>query len=518
MNRHSFLKHFLITAAVCGFSGNLTSCTDPANDHPNIVFILADDLGYGDISCLNEDSKIQTKYIDQLAEEGVSFRDAHSGSSVCTPTRYGVLTGRYSWRTRLKKGVTWSYDEHLINPRRMTVASMLRDNGYHTAAIGKWHLGLDWQKGENGVVDLKAPIENGPNVYGFDYFYGIPASLDIPPYVYIENNRVTAASIDTVRKNDGMGFWRRGPIGDDFKHADVLPHLTQKALSYIRQQAETDNPFFLYFPLPAPHTPILPSAEFIGKSGTNAYGDFVLMVDDVVGQILRALKENGIDDNTLLIFTSDNGCSPMANFEELGEFGHDPSYVFRGHKGDIFEGGHRIPFVARWPRRIKASQQSKETICLTDLMATCAAIVNHSLPDNSAEDSYNLLPIFFGEKLENPTREATVHHSENGNFSIRQGSWKLSFCPGSGGWSYPTPEMASTMDILPIQLYDLESDPGETDNLAGEFPEKVEQLVALMTGYIEMGRSTAGAPQRNEGETQLLPEGYGAFMDEMLDR
>ncbi len=359
------------------------------------------------------------------------------------------------------------------------MASMLRDNGYHTAAIGKWHLGLDWQKGENGVVDLKAPIENGPNVYGFDYFYGIPASLDIPPYVYIENNRVTAASIDTVRKNDGMGFWRRGPIGDDFKHADVLPHLTQKALSYIRQQAETDN---------------------------------------VVGQISRALKENGIDDNTLLIFTSDNGCSPMANFEELGEFGHDPSYVFRGHKGDIFEGGHRIPFVARWPRRIKASQQSKETICLTDLMATCAAIVNHSLPDNSAEDSYNLLPIFFGEKLENPTREATVHHSENGNFSIRQGSWKLSFCPGSGGWSYPTPEMASTMDILPIQLYDLESDPGETDNLAGEFPEKVEQLVALMTGYIEMGRSTAGAPQRNEGETQLLPEGYGAFMDEMLDR
>lgn len=473
-------------------------------------------MGYGDVSALNASSKIRTKYIDHLASEGISFTDAHSGSSVCTPTRYGILTGRYSWRSQLKKGVTWSYDTPVIDRDRMTVADLLKDNGYHTAAIGKWHLGLDWSK--NGdVVNLLEPIQNGPNELGFDYFYGIAASLDIPPYIYIKNDQTTATEIDTIEKNGGMGFWRRGPIGNDFAFEDVLPHFTQKAVSYIHEQAESNNPFFLYFPLPAPHTPILPAAKFQGKSGTNAYGDFVLMVDDVVGQIVTALEENGITDNTLIIFTSDNGCSPMANFDQLAGFGHKPSYIFRGHKADIYEGGHRIPFIARWPNKIDGSVKSGKTICLTDFMATCAAIIDYDLPDNAGEDSYNLLPDLLSEKLTKPVRKATVHHSEHGNFSIRQGKWKMNFCPGSGGWSFPTPKVAKTLDIPPIQLYDLEKDPGESKNLASKYPEKVVQLTALMTDYIEKGRSTPGAPQKNEGETPFLPEGYHTFISKIRD-
>ncbi|MBT3479043.1 MAG: arylsulfatase [Candidatus Marinimicrobia bacterium] len=492
----------------------IISCNKSTEKYPNIVYILADDMGYGDVSALNENSKIQTKYIDQLAKEGISFTDAHSGSSVCTPTRYGILTGRYSWRSILKKGVTWSYDKHVINPDRMTVASMLKSKGYKTGAVGKWHLGLDWDKDESGIVNLKGPIKNGPNELGFEYFYGIAASLDIPPYVYIQNDYATATEIDTIEKNDGMGFWRRGPIGNDFKHEDVLPQLTKKAISFINESAPSDNPFFLYFPLPAPHTPILPSNQFVGKSGTNAYGDFVLMVDDVVGQVMDALKDNGIEDNTLIIFTSDNGCSPMANFKELDELGHNPSHVFRGHKADIFDGGHRIPFIVRWPEKINHSQQSDETICLVDFMATCASIVDYEIADNSAEDSYNIMPALMGKLTNNSIREATVHHSEHGDFSIRRDKWKLNFCPGSGGWSFPTPNMARNMDIPPIQLYDMENDPKESNNLASKNPEIVKHLTALMTKYIKDGRSTPGNAQQNEGETPFLPEGYHAFVNQ----
>lgn len=511
MRPRSVFKQIVQIIMMVILSGMGISCGESKKDYPNIIYILADDMGYGDVSALNKNSKIRTKYIDQMAAEGMSFTDAHSGSSVCTPTRYGILTGRYAWRSNLKKGVTWSYDTPVIDVNRMTVGDLLKASGYHTAAIGKWHLGLDWSiNGEK--VDLLGPIQNGPNELGFDYFYGIAASLDIPPYIYIEDDQATATSIDTVEKNDGMGFWRRGPIGDDFVFEDVLPHLTQKAVSYISEQAENENPFFLYFPLPAPHTPILPTDAFKGKSGTNAYGDFVLMVDDVVGQIMATLDDKSISENTLIIFTSDNGCSPMANFSELAELGHNPSHVYRGHKADIFDGGHRVPFIARWPNKIQLKQKSDEIICLTDLMATCASIVNEKLPDDAGEDSYNILPIFAGEKLMNPVREAVVHHSEHGDFAIRQGKWKLNFCPGSGGWSYPRPKVAKTLDIPPIQLYDLDSDPSESNNLAGKYPEKINQLTALMTEYIVKGRSTSGTPQQNEGETSFLPEGFHAYL------
>ena len=293
---------FLLVPAVL-----LTACQsgkEPRSALPNIIYILADDMGYGDVSALNERSKIQTPNIDALAGQGMAFSDAHSGSAVCTPTRYGILTGRYAWRTRLKEGVTWSYDEPLIPRERTTVASLLKRHGYHSACIGKWHLGLGWEKDSAGVADLTAPVDGGPNANGFDYFFGITASLDIPPYVYIENDRSTTEVIDTIEAMEGKKFWRRGPIGDDFRHEEVLPMLTKKAVGYIRERAVASGPFFLYFPLPAPHTPILPTEPFRGESGTNEYGDFVLMVDDVVGQITAALEENGLEDNTLIIFTS----------------------------------------------------------------------------------------------------------------------------------------------------------------------------------------------------------------------
>lgn len=464
---------------------------------PNIIYILADDMGYGDLSCLNEQSKIRTTHFDRLAAEGIAFTDAHSSSAVCTPSRYSILTGRYNWRSKLKMSVLSGYSEHLIEDGRMTVASMLKSAGYRTACIGKWHLGLDWAKSGSGTVevDYTQPIKNGPVDFGFDYFYGISASLDMPPYVYIENDRATSVP-DRITKNDGKMFWREGPTAPDFQHEEVLPKLTGKVLKKIDEMS--DDPFFIYFPLPAPHTPILPSSEFQGRSGTNEYGDFVLMCDDVVGQVMRKLEDKGIADNTIVIYTSDNGCSPTADFPELAQYGHNPSYVFRGHKADIYEGGHRIPLLVRWPEQIKAGTVSAEPVCLVDFMATVADISGISLPADAAEDSISNLPVWQGRKLDGPLREAIVHHSINGSFSIRQGKWKLEMCPGSGGWSDPSPGQEAA-DAPPVQLYDLTADIGERHNVYAEYPEIVEQLTQLLTGYIVEGRSTPGLPQSNTG-------------------
>lgn len=273
----------------------LTFNSNAQSSRPNIIYILADDMGYGDASCLNKNSRLHTANIDKIAAAGMRFTDAHSNSAVCTPTRYGILTGRYAWRTSLQSGVLWSYDMPLIEKGRTTVASLLKQKGYETACIGKWHLGLGWQKGTDGKVDFSKEITEGPNQNGFNYFYGITASLDIPPYFYIENNKITATSIYSIAGTSGKGFWRPGPIGNDFKHEEVLPHLTNKAVEYIKAQANSNKPFFLYFPLPSPHTPILPTKDYLGKSGTNEYGDFVLMTDDMIGKILAAVKEAGIE-------------------------------------------------------------------------------------------------------------------------------------------------------------------------------------------------------------------------------
>lgn len=471
---------------------------------PNIIYILADDLGYGDISHLNNGSKIITPNIDKLASEGITFTDAHSNSAVCTPTRYGILTGRYAWRTWMKSGVLWSYDKPLITKNRTTVASLLKKKGYATACIGKWHLGLGWQKNKDSTVNFKKAIKETPNDIGFDEFYGITASLDIPPYFYIKNRKITASKISTIEATTGKGFWRKGPIGNDFKHEDVLPHLTNKAIEYINKHSKRKKPFFLYFPLPAPHTPILPTPEFKGKSNAGDYGDFVLMVDNIVKQIEEALKNKGIAENTLIIFTSDNGFSPAANTQEQLDFGHTPSKNYRGYKADIYEGGHRIPFVAKWPAKIKKGITSNQTICLTDFMATTAAITGEKINDSEAEDSYNLLPILLGEKLENPIREATVHHSIDGVFSMRQGKWKLIFSAGSGGWSYPTKKELKNLELPKLQLYNLETDASEKINVIENNPQIVEKLTNLMQKYIENGRSTLGKPQENDTETILF--------------
>ncbi|MCF6177288.1 MAG: arylsulfatase [Victivallaceae bacterium] len=468
---------------------------------PNIVYILADDMGYGDVSCLNEASKIKTVNLDRMSREGIVFHDAHSSSAVCTPSRYSILTGRYNWRSELKAGVLFGYDKAMIEENRETVASYLKRHDYNSACIGKWHLGWEWGLNSDDPQDINfhAPIKNGPTTRGgFDYFYGIIASLDIPPYVYVENDLITAVP-DRETENSGKQFWRKGPTGADFIHEDVLPNFTDRACKYIEAQAGAENPFFLYFSLPSPHTPILPTAEFVGKSGTNEYGDFCLMTDDVVGQVMAALDKAGIADNTILVFTSDNGCSPMADFAELAACGHNPSYVFRGHKADIYEGGHRIPLLIRWPEQIRPGIESDDTVCLADLMATCAEIFDDELPDSVGEDSVSNLPVWLGTQGDEPLREATVHHSINGSFSIRQGRWKLEFCPGSGGWSYPRPESDEIKDLPPIQLYDLDADIGERENVQDKYPEIVNHLTTLMTKYVREGRSTPGTPQPNNG-------------------
>ncbi len=484
--------------------------------HPNIIYILADDMGYGDVSVFNENGKIITKNLDQLAAEGMMFTDAHTTSSVCTPTRYSILTGRYNWRTRLKSVVLTGKSKALIPKDRTTVASMLKDHGYYTAFIGKWHLGWDWaltdpenfggsgwQPDHFANLDFSKPVTHTPNDLGFDYAYGHSGSLDMAPYVYVENGNITAMPDRTTVDTAKFTWWREGPTGSDFVHEDVTPNFFRRSISLVRERAREENPFFLYLALPSPHTPILPTDEWKGKSGLNVYADFVMMIDDHIGQLLEAVNSSGLEENTLIIFHSDNGTSPEADFEELEAFGHDPSYIFRGHKADIFEGGHRVPFIAKWPGKIAKGSKSDHTICAVDFMATCAKIIGYNLSENEGEDSHSLLPLFEQKAVGSYIREATVHHSVNGSFAIRKDEWKLIMCPGSGGWSFPRPDDEVIESLPKIQLYDLANDPGETTNLQAANADKVEKLKSLLTQYILEGRSTRGVIQQNDATEDL---------------
>jgi arylsulfatase A len=508
-NRRDFLRVLGWGISTLALS-DLPMCTRRAKKFPNIVYLIADDMGYGDISCLNPESKIKTPHIDLLASEGMVFTDAHAGSAVCTPTRYGILTGRYCWRSRLQKGVLWGYSPHLIDRERMTVASLLKQNGYRTACIGKWHLGLDWvthdgyrfsdssdETGEH--IDFTQPVFNGPLDLGFDYFFGIPASLDMVPYVYIENDQVVEAPTGFIEGKKGLRFYRSGPIAPGFELDEVMPTFTKKAVDFIEKHVESgsEDPFFLYFPFSAPHTPILPVKKFQGKTAIGPYGDFVIQCDGTIGEIMKALDRNGLSENTLVIVTSDNGCSPMADFDALAAKGHKPSFHFRGYKSDIFEGGHRIPYLVRWPDKVRPGSSCDDTICLTDLLATVADVLGSKLPEDAGEDSISILPDLLG-KATGPLREATVHHSINGSFSVRQGRWKLELCPGSGGWSYPQPDEARRLGLPGIQLYDLTQDIAERENLQSNHPEVIERLVRLLERYVTDGRSTPGQPQANE--------------------
>ena len=505
-------KNLIIIILSLGI-GILSGCNRTTEKHPNIVYILADDMGYGDVSCLNPESKISTPNIDRLAGQGVTFTDAHSGSAVCTPTRYGILTGRYCWRSPLKSSVLWAWDGPLIEPGRLTVGGFLKQHGYTTACIGKWHLGWEWHTIDGSElkdsvapgdftkpqirtrfghkVDLTKSIENGPVTKGFDYYFG----NDSPVYCFIEND--STLGIPVLQKPENM-FGTPGPMIEGWEWEAVMPALTEKAVEYVRGKKEES--FFLYFSLTAPHTPIAPTDEFKGKSNAGAYGDFVQQVDWTVGQILGVLEEEGLAENTLVIFTSDNG-SPgrdgtnmTGTISSVRKFGHNPSYIFRGTKADIFEGGHHIPFIARWPGKINPGSKSDEIICLTDLVATCAAILGESLPPDAGEDSYNILPAMLGQAYEGPIREATIHHSSEGCFSVRQGKWKLILCGGSGGWSHPrTEEEAAELGLPGVQLYDLESDIGEQHNVQEQYPGVVEKLTGLLQKYVDEGRSTPSA-------------------------
>jgi len=480
-------------------------------ERPNIVYILADDLGYGDIRCLNPKGKIPTPDIDRLAAEGMRFTDAHAGSAVCTPTRYGILTGRYAWRSRLQEGVLGGYSPPLIEPGRMTVASLLKRHGYHTACVGKWHLGLGWArtgsahfgdeidpKGDIRSVRYDRPFSGGPTALGFDRFFGISASLDMPPFLFLRDDG--CLGMPTTEKT----FVRKGPAHKDFEAVDVLPALTREAIAYLDGWGKSaeERPFFLYLPLTAPHTPIVPAPGFRGRTGMSSYVDFVAQVDAAVGEVVRALDRNGLRETTLVIVTSDNGCSPEADFPALAGLGHHPSGPFRGHKADIFEGGHRVPFIARWPGRVKMGSTCDDTICLTDLLATCAAIVGAKLPAEAAEDSVSILPDLLGTAA-GPVRQATVHHSIDGSFAVRQGDWKLILGPDSGGWSAPRPGSDEAKGLPPVQLYNLARDPGERRNLQAEHPEIIERLTGLLERYVAEGRSTPGKRLKNDVDVNL---------------
>jgi arylsulfatase A len=490
-SRRQFL---LATAAAAAGAPILAAAQTPSP--PNILYILCDDLGYGDVHCLNpEHCKIPTPNLDRLASQGMTFTDAHSASSVCTPSRYGILTGRYAWRSRLQSGVLEGNGGPLLAAGRLTVPQFLKQHGYTTAAMGKWHLGLKYNP-----KDYAAGIADGPLQHGFDSFFGIPASLDMPPFAYIENDHFT--QLPTVEKK----WVRAGPAAKDFEAVDVLPTLTKKAIDYLHAHAaesKSGKPFLLYLALTSPHTPLVPSPEWQGKSRLGPYGDFVMQTDGSVGQILRALDDTGLADNTLVIFTSDNGCAPYIGVDKLEAQGHFASGPFRGYKADIWDGGHRIPFLARWPGKIKPGAASNQLICLIDLMATAAELVSAKLPDTAAEDSVSILPALLGKDTA-PLREAIVHHSINGLFAIRQGDWKLELCAGSGGWGKPGDAQALQDGLPALQLYNMAHDIGEKNNVESANPEVVDRLTTLLKKYIADGRSTPGAPQKNDVPIRLL--------------
>lgn len=469
---------------------------------PNIVYILADDLGYGDVQALNpQRGKIKTPHLDKLAAQGMTFTDAHSGSAVCTPTRYGILTGRYSWRSKMQKGVLQGLSPPLIPIDLPTLPAFLKANGYTTACVGKWHLGLGWTY-PNGKTDYAAPLTGGPTALGFDTFFGIPASLDMPPYVYVENDRIVEAATNTIEDRVDPLYWRGGPIAPGFTHEGINPTLTKRATQVIEQHAaaKSGKPLFLYLPLASPHTPVLPTGAK-GRTSIGDYGDFVCDVDDTVGEVLNALEKAGIRENTMVIFTSDNGFGLTWGKEEIRAKGHEPCPGLRGAKADIFEGGHRVPFIVRWPEKVAPGAVRDDTAWLGDLYATLAEVIGQPIAQNAAVDSASLLPALEGKPL---NRDSIINHSQDGYFAIREGQWKLIFAAHSGGRSKPKPDEAKALGLPPLQLYDLTTDPTEQTNLVDKHPDIVARLTQRMEGYIANGRSTPGPPQLNDAPIILM--------------
>jgi arylsulfatase A-like enzyme len=506
MNRRAFCKYVGLGAAAMAMPRWLAAApgaAPAATGKPNIVYILADDMGYGDLACQNPKSKIPTPNLDRLVTQSVRFTDAHAPTAVCSPTRYAVLTGRYAWRSALKRGVLGPYGKTLIEPDRLTVPAMLKQAGYDTACIGKWHLGWQWptpdgqpvasRRDGTSNVDFTKPVAEGPTARGFDYYFGTDVP-NYPPYCFIENDRLLG--LPSIPKPATM-FGNAGPMIEGWDLVQILPGLTKKAVEYVEKASRRPGkPFFLYFPLTSPHTPIVPAPEFKGKSGAGDYGDWVHQTDWTVGQVLAALDRTGLAANTLVIFTSDNGPENFA-YQRIRDYGHYSMGDLRGLKRDTWEGGHRVPFMARWPGRIKPGTTSSEIICHADLMATLAALLGIRLPENAAEDSYNILPALLGERLDKPIREATVHHSCNGKFAIRQGEWVFIDAPTGDDNKEPDwlkKERGYEPHNQPGELYNLSQDMSERRNLYAEHPDKVRTLKALLEKYKAEGRS-APRPQ-----------------------
>jgi arylsulfatase A-like enzyme len=492
--------------------------------HPNIVYILADDLGYGDLGCYNKESKIPTPNLDRLAGDGMRFTDSHAPTSVCTPTRYALLTGRYSWRSRLQHDVLGPWGETLIAADRLTVPGLLKRHGYTTICLGKWHLGWKWptkdsrppQSGADRLsnVDFTRPVAEGPITRGFDMYFGVDLP-NYPPYCFIDNDRTVGIPSLPNRPE----YNRPGPMVPGWDWVQILPELTRRAVRAIDESAAATprKPFFLYFALTAPHYPVVPAPEFPGKSGAGAYGDFVVQVDWVVGQVLDALRLSGRADDTLVIFTSDNGPEITGEvkpgvYDRVQQDGHYSMGPLRGAKRDAWEGGHRVPFLARWPGKITAGATSDETIAHVDLMATVAALLGTTLPENAGEDSYNILPVLFGDPHRTPLREATVHHSASGKFAIRKGDWVLIDAPSGddnrkrGEPDWFKKERGYAPHQQPGELFNMRHDLPERRNLYAEQPDVVRTLKELLEKYKRDGRSTPGAPQQNDVPIAARPE------------
>ena len=505
MARRQFLQIAFASVVSTRF---VRAARKPVPKRPNIVIMYADDMGYGDLAIQNPKSKIPTPNLDRLAREGIRFTDAHSSSGVCTPSRYALLTGRYHWRKF--HGIVGAFGPSVFEQERLTLPEMLQEAGYRTACIGKWHLGWDWDAIKrpgakqrtienkkayaSNAFDWSKPIPDGPLAHGFDYYFGDDVP-NFPPYTWIENDRVLASPTEPYvpdpRPTEGVPEGRPGPMVAGWKQDQVMPRLTEKAVEWIGNQKGSGRPFFLYFPWTSPHAPIVPAKQFQGKTKAGGYGDFVFQSDWSAGQTLKALEDNGFGDNTIVIFISDNGPERYA-YERIRNFKHRSMGQLRGLKRDIWEGGHRVPFIVRWPGVITPGRVCNELISQIDLMATIASIIGFELPDNAAEDSHDLLLLLRGESDVKNIREAHVHNTRANHYAIRQGDWVL--IDAKSGHVTKVPEWfdeANGYQKNPYQaaLYNLREDIAERKNLIMKYPEKAAELRTLLQQIREQGFS-----------------------------
>ena len=483
---------FLITSFFC------FSIFCRAEDRPNIVILYADDMGVADVSYGNPKAKIQTPHLDKLASQGMTFTDGHSSSGICTPSRFALLTGQHHWRRF--HGIVGAFGGTVFEPDDFTIAKMFKQKGYSTGCFGKWHLGWNFdairkpgaKKGDPRAesYDWTKRFPDGPLDQGFDYYFG-DGTINFPPYCWIEGDRFVTTPTKPVIKSKplaGSGSFRPGPMAESWNPFDILPTITQKTVEWISKQKK-EQPFFAYLAFNSPHYPIVPNKEYHGKSKAGYYGDFVIETDGMVGKVMQALQEHGFSDNTLVIFSADNGAETHA-FERLEKFDQWSSGKYRGLKRDIYEGGHRVPFIVKWPGRVKKGVRSDEVVSQVDLASTFAKIIDYPLAKTEAIDSYNLLPVLAGKKYSKPLRVATVQNTSAKKFALRQGDWVLINAP-TGAAKKEQQDYLNHFGLEPYGkenqglLFNLKNDPRQSNNLYSQYPSKVKKMRALLESYLE---------------------------------